>query len=219
MKSKKSLVALLLVALVGIIGGTFAYFFSNGTPINNIFHAALYKVSATDVFTSPDNWMPGDTVDKVVYATNEGSVDAVVRISYEEEWVSADGQTTLSNTQSGQPVAILNHPTGFNSNWTAEVDSESGKTYYYYNHKLSNGSSTPHFIDSVQFRSDVDIQVVENCTGTVGAGTRKCTYTSTGYGGATYTLTITVDTAQHSDSDGHIVYKNIWGTDVDIDVA
>ena len=45
---RKILVALLLVALVGIVGGNFAYFFSNGTPINNVFHAALYKVSATD---------------------------------------------------------------------------------------------------------------------------------------------------------------------------
>ena len=218
MKKKKSLVALLLVALIGVVGGTFAYFQSQGS-FANVFQAALYKVSATDTFTSPENWMPGDTVDKVVYATNEGSVDAVVRVSYEEEWLAADGETVLSNEQNNESVATLIHPAGFSNNWITDVDSDSGITYYYYKHKITSGQSTPHFIDQVQFRPDVEINVEESCTGTTGAGTRKCTYTSTGYGGAQYTLTITVETAQYSDTAGNVVYKDIWGTDVNIDIA
>lgn len=213
MKKKRSLVALLLVALVGLVGGTFAYFSSEGNPIENVFQAALYKVSATDVFESPDNWMPGDIVDKVVYATNEGNVDAVVRLRYTEEWVDAN-DNELSSTQNGTPVATLIHPATFNTDWI--VSEEDGTTYYYYKSKLGKNQSTTHFIDQVQFRPDVNIDVTKSCTGTVGNGTYKCTYTSSGYGGATYKLTFYIDTAQYSNSQGNVVYKTIWNTNVNI---
>ena len=81
MDNKKTIIALALVALVGIIGGTYAYFTSTAT-LSNEFTTGTYSTSVTEEFVSPSNWTPGTTTAKKVNVTNNGSVEVAVRASY-----------------------------------------------------------------------------------------------------------------------------------------
>ena len=60
MKSKKSLLVILLILVEGVVGLTLAYF-SNTSSVENVFTSKQYGTTVTEVFTSPDNWTPGTT--------------------------------------------------------------------------------------------------------------------------------------------------------------
>ena len=206
MKKKKSLVALLLVAIIGVVGGTFAYFTSNDT-FANVFRTKAYNVEVKEVFTSPDDWTPGTTTSKTVTAKNNGDVDAAVRIYYEESWVNASGDDLSLTDSQDRRASIINFPTNFNTKWTASE--EGGRTYYYYKTKLAKNQTTSAFMESVTFNPNVTIGVDHNCDTSV-SGEETCTTVSNGYGGGTYTLTLHVQTVQYDQ------YQTAWGTTVNI---
>ena len=205
MKNKKPLIALLLVAILGAVGVTFAYFTSEDT-FRNIFNTRPYVMEVTDTFESPSNWTPGTTTEKVLVATNKGDVDAVVRISFEEAWTDAEGKALPLKDSSNRNAAIINFSADLDTNWTKVT--ENGKEYYYYNTVLSKGASTKAFIESVTFNKDVTIESEDNCV--TEGNKRVCTTTTSGYAGGTYTLTFKVETIQ-SDQ-----YKEAWNTSVNI---
>ena len=196
MQNKKVLIALAIIAVVGTIGGTFAYF-TDRVEVANEFKTKPYGTQVTEEFTSPDNWLPGDETPKTVVVKNTGEVDVAVRVSYTERWVSADN-TPLSGTQTiqGQNVkaAIINFDN--TNDWTKVGD------YYYYNKKLVSGSRTSSFIKSVTFNS----QITDDTACTTVNNVTTCTSTGKGYDGASYTLTINVETVQFN------AYKTIWNT-------
>ena len=94
MNNNKALIALALVALIGIVGGTYAYFTSTST-LNNSFQTGTYATSVTEEFVSPTNWVPGTVTQKKVNVTNKGTVSIVARASYTESWTAADGTSLL----------------------------------------------------------------------------------------------------------------------------
>ena len=143
-KNKKPLYVLVAIAVVLLIGGTFAYF-TDTVEIANIFSTKPYSTEVTETFTSPTNWLPGTTTNKTVIAKNTGDVDVAVRVSYTESWVSANGNQ-LSLKQGDKTAAIINFNT---NNWI-----KSGN-YYYYTKKLSKNESSTSFINSVTFNSDI----------------------------------------------------------------
>ena len=211
MNQKKTIIILIFILLVGIIGLTVAYF-SNTTSINNLFSTNPYGTTVEEVFTSPSNWLPGTTTDKEITVTNSGSVDEAVRISYFETWkakdntilsglIDQDGNLT-STEENSEHAAIINFSN--NNDWTYD----SG--YYYYNYKLSPNETTSSLIDSVTFNSKVKNS--SNCTTVENNGTKTitCNSTNSGYDGATYTLTFTIETVQFDK------YKQAWGVDVAI---
>lgn len=183
-KSRKLMIAIALIAVVGVVGGAFAYF-TNSTLIENIFKTATYGTKISEDFISPDGWLPGTTTDKKVYAENTGDVDVAVRVSYTEDWKSANG-ATLPLTQNGENVAIINFAN--TQDWTYSTCDG----YYYYNNTLAKGDKTSSFIDSVTFNKNTELDVT--CTTT--DNTTTCTSTGNGYDGATYKLTINVETIQ-----------------------
>jgi len=207
MKKKKSLVALFLVAIIGVIGGTFAYFTSDDT-FANIFRTKAYNVEVKEVFTSPSDWTPGTTTSKTVTAKNKGDVDAAVRIWYEESWVDSNNHELSLTDNSDRPAAIINFADNFATNWTTST--EGGRTYYYYKTKLAKNQTTAALINSVTFNPNVTIGVTHECDNTTVAGEETCTTVSNGYGGGTYTLTLHVQTAQYDQ------YQAIWNTNVNI---
>lgn len=183
-KSKKLIIAIALIAVVGVVGGAFAYF-TNSTQIENIFKTATYETKISEDFTSPEGWLPGTTTDKKVYAENTGDVDVAVRVSYTEEWKSAKG-TTLPLKQNGENVAIINFANP--ADWTYSACDG----YYYYNGTLAKGNKTSSFIDSVTFNKNTELDVTCTTTG----NSTTCTSSGDGYDGATYKLTINVETIQ-----------------------
>ena len=157
MKKRKSIIALLIVAIVGIVGLTIAYF-SNTDTINNVFTTKEYASEYTEEFVSPDNWLPGDTTDKTVIVENTGDIDQAVRISLSESWSTHNGgtlngwihpdgskstHTTQTELSTDERVAILNLAN--TSDWTKVGD------YYYYNYKLAPDDVTTSFLESVTF--------------------------------------------------------------------
>ena len=92
MKSKKTVIALLLIAIIGIVGLTFAYF-ANSTDVENTFTTKEYGTTYTESFVSPDNWLPGDTTQKTLVATNTGEVDQAVRVLVAESWTTENNGT------------------------------------------------------------------------------------------------------------------------------
>ena len=199
MKNKKSLIALVLIAIIGLIGASFAYFTSTDT-FQNVFRTKAYKMQVEEVFQSPDNWTPGTTTEKTVVATNKGDVDAAVRVSYTESWVDANDQTLPLKDSSNNVAAIINFAN--TSDWIKEGN------YYYYKTKLAKNESSSSFIESVTFNPELSISATSQCSDT--ATGRLCTTTTSGYAGGTYTLTIKVETVQYDQ------YQSAWGTNVTI---
>jgi len=203
MKQRKSVIALLLVAIIGIVGLTFAYF-ANSTEVENIFTTKEYGTTYTEQFVSPDNWLPGDTTNKTITATNTGQVDQAVRISLSQEWVSHNGDT-LALSKNGVTAAVLNLAN--TSDWTKVGD------YYYYNYKLAPGETTTSFLESVTFNKDIELD--DTCTESVNNGVRTNSCNSSGddYDNATYTLTLTIETVQYNK------YASAWGTGNSVAIA
>lgn len=80
-REKRVLVASLLVAAVMIGGSTFAWFTSKDEVTNRLTASADYGVSIVEDFTPPEEWLPGQKINKDVSAVNTGNVDAYVRLA------------------------------------------------------------------------------------------------------------------------------------------
>ena len=201
MKNKKVLIGLIILMVVSVVGLTIA-FFTDTVEIPNVFKTNVFKTKVTEEFVSPDNWLPGTTTSKTVKVDNLGNVPVAVRISYTESWVAKDG-TTLSGVQNGNRAAIINFVN--TSDWI-----QSGN-YYYYKTKLTKNQSSKNFIESVTFNTaiDDDASCTESSSGNVTESI--CESSESGYGGATYTLTFTVETCQFDS------YKDIWNTTFEIE--
>lgn len=230
-KSNKSLIALVLLAIIGVVGGTFAYFTSQAT-FANVFKTKPYSTELTEEFDAPTDWLPGQETSKKVYVTNKGDIDLAVRISYTEEWLGGDNTTKLPLVQTKEDgsevtAAIINFPN--TADWLERKEAD-GVTYYYYKDAIPKDGQTSLFIDKVTFNKDVDIDYI--CTNhytysdgtssdgeepvagkTVKTTTQKCNSTGQTYAGATYTLTIKIETVQFDQ------YKNYWGTEVNLNQA
>ena len=218
MNNKKSVVAFLLVAIIGIIGLTISYF-ANSVNIDNEFKTKEYGTVVTETFTSPDNWLPGDTTVKTVVAENTGSVDQAVRISLTESWKTNNNGTlngwmhpdgTKSDHESeaelstDERVALINLANA--SDWTKVGD------YYYYNYKLAPNDTTT-FLESVTFNSKTKLD--DTCTEGESNGVKTITCNSSGddYDNATYTLTINIETVQYNK------YNEAWNLNGAVTIA
>ena len=77
-KEKRILIASLCIAAAVIAGSTFAWFSSSDEVTNRLTANADYGVSIVESFEPPTNWLPGQAVNKDVYATNTGNIGAFV---------------------------------------------------------------------------------------------------------------------------------------------
>ena len=191
MNNNKALIALALVALIGIVGGTYAYF-TTTSRLTNEFKTGTYSTSVTEQFESPTNWTPGTTTEKKVNVTNNGTVSIVARASFTESWTAANG-SSLNLTKDGAKVAQFT----IGADWVQEGN------YYYYNKVLGQNATSTDFISEVTFNPNfvlaegTDIKC-QNVGAEPGKGTTeiKCENLNTGYAGATYRLDITIETIQ-----------------------
>ena len=107
--NKKPLIFILIGIVVGIIGVTFAYYYTE-IQIPNQFQSMTYDVKLEEVFNN--TWGT-----KEVYITNaeETSAPVVIRVSYDEIWSEeVDGNlVVLSNTIGNQNVVTKNWTTTF----------------------------------------------------------------------------------------------------------
>jgi len=71
-------VSCILAALI-IASSSFAWFTSKDEVTNRLTANADYGVSIVESFVPPKNWLPGQEINKDVYAVNTGNVDAFVK--------------------------------------------------------------------------------------------------------------------------------------------
>ena len=150
---KRVLAAALCISVVAIAGSTFAWFTSKDEVTNRLSASAAYDVSIAEDFQPPEDWIPGQTINKDVSAVNTGNVDAFVRM-----WL--EGEMSIFNrTSQDDSVAI---PTGTPTALTKTTDqkyldlnfnyySTSGDNKIYYKElstlqreNNSNNNSTTH---------------------------------------------------------------------------
>lgn len=191
-KRKKKILAALAFGTVTVLGSSLAYFTSTGS-IDNTFKTGKYEHRIEETFISPSDWLPGETIPKMITVTNDGSVDMAIRASFTESWQSKNGDE-LPLKQDGNDVAVID----FDSSWTKDSDG-----YYYYGEKsnmqvLAPGETSTSFINGVTFNENVTF----NLNKTVSNDGKTITFTSNGngYDDATYTLTVSIDTIQYSEA-------------------
>ncbi len=79
---KKLLIGSLGLASVVAAGATFAWFTSEDQVTNRLSAEADYNVSITESFTPPEDWTPGQEINKDVSAVNTGNIDSLVNLKF-----------------------------------------------------------------------------------------------------------------------------------------
>lgn len=218
MKNKKPIIALGALVAVGLIAGTIAYFTSEAT-FDNVFTTAVYKTQSTETFTSPDNWTPGQEIEKTVVTENQGSIPVAVRVAISEKWYDEGGQiidpSVIAGIESklGGSVAVIN--LDHINEWEFSDEDDKGLDAYYYKKALAPAKTvsgqqvydkTSSFIKSVTLNSNLetDSYCEDSTDASAHTITKTCTSAIKNLGKATYVLTLTVETVQYDQ------YKAVW---------
>ena len=202
---KPIMVIILLIGLGLVIGGTLAYFSTTDT-FNNEFNASDYVIEVKETFESPDNWIPGDTTQKEIIATNKSDTTAAVRVKLTPSWKDANGDPLDLTDNNDNEAAIINYSFDLDYKWIKDGD------WYYYIRPIDKNESTSSIIESVTFNPLINVSDT-SCETEAETGSLVCTSGSTGYGGGTYTLNVDIETCQYDK------YKEIWNTNVSIEAS
>ncbi len=221
-KNKKSLIAILALAMIGVVGGTIAFFTSTGT-FDNIFETADFKAEFSEKFESPDDWTPGQTVEKVVNVRNASDISMAVVVQYEESWTSKNGKELSLEFNNERIVQFTP-----SSDWTKV---EGATNTYYLSYALSPNENI-NFIENVTLNENLSDEEGKGiiCTTTyydkddneipdpesenapkVARTSKSCESDGNGYTGAKYELNITITTLQYSEDTYVDAVQNIIG--------
>ena len=192
MKSKKPLVAIVLVVLFGLIGGTIAYYQTNDS-FSNVFNSGKYVITTEEEFESPPDWTPGDKTPKEVTVKNEGTVDAAVKVCFEESWKDENGNPLSLVDQNNEPYSILDFDSNYKRYWRKDCNAN---CYYYYT-SLKPNEETEKILESVTFNPVADLGLDMNCVTDQVTHKTTCTSEENGYSGGKYTLKINIETVQY----------------------
>ena len=136
---KKPLIFLLVLCLLGIVGTTFAYYYTE-IAIPNQFKAMTYNVTIEEEFN--DTW----GTKKVSFVNNEETnTPVVLRINYNELWrKEVNGvKLSLDNNVNGTNVVTKNWTTAFTNDFM-----DGGDGWYYYKKTLAAEASV-QVLDSI----------------------------------------------------------------------
>ena len=126
-RERRVLIGAMIVAGVITAGSTFAWFTSKDEVTNRLSASASYDVSIAEDFQPPEDWIPGQTINKDVSAVNTGSVDAFVRMWLEGE-MSVMNKLPLASSTAVPATVAAN--LGLNSTSTDEAMYALGFKYY-----------------------------------------------------------------------------------------
>lgn len=133
-KRKIMLLASMMLAVLLIAGGTFAWFTASADPVVNEFTAGTVDLEIKEIFDGAPNVNPGDCYKKVIYIKNTGTKKAYIRIKADAVFTALEGHT-LSNDVLRYGLAEPGF-FGLLPGWT-EKDG-----YFYYNHIVYPGHYT-----------------------------------------------------------------------------
>lgn len=142
---KKPLIFLLALCLLGIVGTTFAYYYTE-IAIPNQFKAMTYNVTIEEEFN--DTW----GTKKVSFVNNEETnTPVVLRINYNEEWRKeiSGVKVSLDNNVNGENVVTKNWTTAFTNDFI-----DGGDGWYYYK-KTLNAEESVQVLDSISLKESL----------------------------------------------------------------
>ncbi len=124
-----------ILAVLLVVGGTMAWFTAEADPVINTFIAGTVDISINDEFDEElaGNVNPGDTYDKIVSVTNDGSKRAYIRVKL----------TPLFDPELSTDVVTF----PILADWT-ELQPDG---YYYYKYIVQPGATTTNIIEEVIF--------------------------------------------------------------------
>lgn len=105
-REKRVLIASVICAGLIIAGSTFAWFTSTDEVTNRLTANADYGVSIVESFEPPANWIPGQDINKDVYAVNTGNIDAFVKESISGK-LTYTYETLTSTAPSGEATGYV----------------------------------------------------------------------------------------------------------------
>lgn len=97
---KRAALGLAGLAAVAAIGGTWAYWNQN-LSVDNNFQAGNFDSDIVEEFEPEEDWLPGETVEKVVSVKNSGNVDMAVMAKITQKW---DGERMVFEDAEGKEV-------------------------------------------------------------------------------------------------------------------
>lgn len=142
---KKPLIFLLVLCLLGIVGTTFAYYYTE-IAIPNQFKAMTYNVTIEEEFN--DTW----GTKKVSFVNNEETnTPVVLRINYNELWrKEVNGvKLSLDNNVNGTNVVTKNWTTAFTNDFV-----DGGDGWYYYK-KALNAEESVQVLNSISLNESL----------------------------------------------------------------
>lgn len=142
---KKPLIFLLVLCLLGIVGTTFAYYYTE-IAIPNQFKAMTYNVTIEEEFN--DTW----GTKKVSFVNNEETnAQVVLRINYNELWrKEINGvNVSLDNNVNGVNVVTKNWTTAFTNDFV-----DGGDGWYYYK-KTLNAEESVQVLNSISLNESL----------------------------------------------------------------
>ena len=140
---KSVLIGVLVLSLAALLAvGSWAWFTSEAGPVTNTFTAGTVEIKINDECEVVDNWNPGDTADKKVSVTNNGTLDAYVRVKLTPAWGAIGENDEFAESSLSTTNVTLNW------NETAWMYADSDD-YYYSKGTLAGGGTTPLLLRSV----------------------------------------------------------------------
>lgn len=144
--NKKPLIFLLILLVVGVIGGTFAYYYSE-VVIPNQFRAMTYNITIEEEFNN--TW----GTKKVSFVNKEDTnTPVVLRINYNEMWrkeIDIYTKVSLDNNVNGVNVVSKNWTTDFTNNFI-----DGGDGWFYYK-KILNAKESVQVLESIELNEDL----------------------------------------------------------------
>lgn len=220
---KKAALGLAGLAAVAAIGGTWAYWNQN-LSVDNEFKAGNFDSDIVEEFKPETDWLPGETVEKVVSVKNSGNVDMAVMAKITQKWdgenltlQAVDGTEYAAEVQWGENVAAfaapgvadVAAPMGIEKTvdsfadaadtWVLadikEQEDGSMDLYFIYSGIVEEAGETPALLTSVTMNPLIQSGVTSKVYYPDGKFEAEINYLDS-YEGAQYTMTINAKTVQ-----------------------
>ena len=143
--NKKPIIFILIVLALTVIGGTFAYYYTE-ISLPNQFKTMTYNVTINEVFN--DTW----GTKRVSFVNNEETnTPVVLRINYNEKWRKEVSGVLLSldNNVNGENVVEKTWTTAFTNDFV-----DGGDGWYYYK-KTLNAEESVQVLDAIALKESL----------------------------------------------------------------
>ena len=224
----------ILAALI-VGASSFAWFTSSDEVTNRLTASADYGVTIAEDFTPPENWVPGQTIDKNVGVVNTGNVDAFVRTWLEGEMKVIARNAAGAETNATDDAATWNSTATDKASVAQLVQISTSDNYLRVLDTANAGSPTTYSeVQSMQAGgwlayapADCEWQYTEtatsndpavvsgNTTVTAGAGTSNATETYVAAG--TYGCAIDADSFKPKTTGLYLFRRNADASTLDAD--